>query len=286
MKKIILLSAILLAFNVSLSQELNNLSFKSITRNGNEIFLFEKGKLKSFESPDDCPLFFEYNENGLVSEMYKLCEGVKDSRKVYEYNESGYIKKYSFFRGDKLIKEEHYTYEFNNKDYLITVETKDFQLRKGVKFHLIKNYEMKNEVLTFTSDMRMDSNKQKNKNIYTFEDGNLKKVHFGVGDKKYGYEMEYDYDENFGANAMLMKSIFGEKYFINSLTSTFPPAIRVLTIISNNNLVYKKVKSKGELLAIDSFEESKIEYNKELMPVRIVKKVGDKVKVELIIEYE
>lgn len=286
MKKIILLINLILTFNTVISQQSKDKNIKSIIKNGNKIFLFEKGKLKNIKSKNSDNLIFEYNQEGLVREVLSYRNGVKHSRKVYEYDKNGYIKKFSFFKKGKLKKEEYLSYQFNKEGFLITVTTKDFQLRKGVKFHYIRNFEMINDVLTFSNNLRMGKFKQKYKTVYTFENGNLKQLHNKIDDKNYNYLAEYNYDNKTNINLILMKSIFGNKYFTNSLITRLPLDMLNQQIVSKNNLIFEKIISKGKLLAITPYRKCKIEYNKESLPIKIQEITDDNVVTEFIIEYE
>lgn len=294
MKKAILLSLLILVASNLIAQS-DDVQIKSVRKvttdgsNGNSqktaTYTFENGKLIA-ASEDRKKTFFDYNDKGLLSENYYINPNSTKIRNLYEYDSKGYISKIKLLENDKPTGEMEFKYELkSNNNFTITNDFKSFTTRPGYKFLNQRMYEMKENVLTLKVETIMGKSKNSSTNIFNFKNDNL--IYSNLGNKKKSkYEMSYNYDNNSGVNAMLKKSVLGDKYFINSFLVDNLKIFRNIGFTSKNNLLSEKIEKKSKTISVTVYK-SEIEYNSDNYPVKITRvSENGKHKIEIFIDYE
>nr|WP_309756179.1 hypothetical protein [Flavobacterium sp.] len=236
---------------------IENYNFVETTEN----YKFNNGKPISKEEEGKKPIYYTYNQNGLLAKVSQTYNNNEIQDTYYNYNTEGYII--------EIIKTGK---KVDQKDFIPwNKETIIYNIKNATSFTVdavsvsSNNYitrvffEMNGNILKKTIHNTVETFRIENNNFVYLEQ---------TKPSKSKHSVEFIFDDKESPYRIISNEMYGDKYFINTLVELPLLCSFTLAFVSQNNCLENKNNKVSKYSEVAE-SKSRITYNQENLPVEI-----------------
>jgi hypothetical protein len=236
---------------------IENYNFVETTEN----YKFNNGKPISKEEEGKKPIYYTYNQNGLLAKVSQTYNNNEIQDTYYNYNTEGYII--------EIIKTGK---KVDQKDFIPwNKETIIYNIKNATSFTVdavsvsSNNYitrvffEMNGNILKKTIHNTVETFRIENNNFVDLEQ---------TKPSKSKHSVEFIFDDKESPYRIISNEMYGDKYFINTLVELPLLCSFALAFVSQNNCLENKNNKVSKYSEVAE-SKSTITYNQENLPVEI-----------------
>ncbi|MBB4800004.1 hypothetical protein HNP37_000043 [Flavobacterium nitrogenifigens] len=232
-------------------------------------YKFENGKLISKNVEKKKPIYFSYNQKGLLEKESNTYDDGEIQDAYFKYNDDGYL--IEIIRTGKKNGASEFkpwgktviTYSIKDADHY-TVESSsgniDFSGNIDNSRYVQKNtYEMNGNILKKTTKGASYQ--------YTMQNGNIVNME-QLSPSKSNHSVDYKFDNSESINKIIAYNMYGDKYFITSLICQ-PPLFDFYSDFVNQNNCIERKNNKTSQYSRHSENTSLVVYDEKKLPIEI-----------------
>lgn len=265
MKKILLIAILIssISFSQQKKYQIESITDVIIDENSSTTtyYKFENGKLASKEEQGKKPVYYTYNQNGLLEKVSNTYNDGDMFDDFYTYNKDGYI--IEILNTGKKVGETEFK-PLSKKTILYEIkDANNFKFNDSWRY--VHNNKYVNERIYEMKDNVLKLSKNTSEYKYKMENGNVVSL-AQLKPSREKHSVDYKFDSKPSINKMMCESMYGDKYFINSLISLSPFYDYYSDFVNQNTCIGNK--NVDQNFPVSEYT-SVITYNEENLPVEI-----------------
>lgn len=226
-----------------------------------EIYKFINGKPISKEENGKKPIYYTYNQNGLLAKVSETYNNGEIQDTYYNYNTEGYI--IEIIKTGKKVDEKDFI-PWNKETIIYNIKnatsfTVDVLSVSSENYKYKVFFEMNGNILKKTIHNTAETFRIKNNNFVYLEQ---------TKPSKSKHSVEFIFDDKESPYRIISNEMYGDKYFINTLVELPLLSTFANSFVSQNNCLENKNNKVSKYSEV-SESKSIITYNQEDLPVEI-----------------
>lgn len=239
--------------------QINTINTISTTIN----YKFENGKLISIEEENKKPVYFTYNQKGLLEKESETYNDGEIHDTYYTYNAEGYLTE--ILKTVKKPDAENFKIWFKHTTTYTIKDAENYSILDVSSYTHTTKYINKNSYERKGNILNQSSNR--GDYIYKLDKGNIIYLE-KINDPLFNHSVDFKYDTKESIYKLIFENMYGDKYFINTLVRQ-PQLFNFYNeFVNQNNCVERKNDKTTEHSGVSEFT-SKITYNASNLPTEI-----------------